>query len=208
MTNESKPNPRNHSQAHTITRARPTSRLSSPRKAVFGRDRCADRAASRWPSSASCSRIHNDKVLAEHTDGAGRAHGDRAAAQAGRAGRQLCAARQRDRLYRFAHLRAHRRLPTRWYYDIGAHVKKGALLAEIATPELDQQLAQAQADLATAQANANNAHIQAERYSDLVKSNAVSQPGHRHLREPGRRHRLGGQLRPGQRAAAARTAVV
>ena len=54
---------------------------------------------------------------------------------------------------------------THWYYDIGARVKKGALLAEIATPELDQQLAQAEADLATAQANANNAHIQAERYT-------------------------------------------
>jgi len=63
---------------------------------------------------------------------------------------------------------------TRWYYDIGARVKKGALLAEIATPELDQQLSQAKADLVTAQANANNARIQADRYSDLVKSNAVS----------------------------------
>src|SRR5271169_3709945 len=63
---------------------------------------------------------------------------------------------------------------TRWYYDIGARVKKGALLAEIATPELDQQLAQAEADLATSQANANNARTQAERYQDLVKSDAVS----------------------------------
>ncbi len=63
---------------------------------------------------------------------------------------------------------------TRWYYDIGARVKKGALLAEISTPELDQQLSQAKADLATAEANANNARIQADRYSDLVKSNAVS----------------------------------
>jgi RND family efflux transporter MFP subunit len=63
---------------------------------------------------------------------------------------------------------------TKWYYDIGARVKKGALLAEIATPELDQQLAQAQADLATAEAGANNAHTQAERYQDLVKSDAVS----------------------------------
>lgn len=62
-----------------------------------------------------------------------------------------------------------------WYDDIGAHVKKGALLAEIATPELDQQLRQAQSDLATAQANANNAQIQAKRYTDLVKSQAVSQ---------------------------------
>ena len=63
---------------------------------------------------------------------------------------------------------------THWYYDIGAHVKKGALLAEIATPELDQQVAQAQADLATAQANATNAKLQADRYSGLVQSNAVS----------------------------------
>ena len=46
---------------------------------------------------------------------------------------------------------------TRWYFDIGARVKKGALLAEIATPEVDQQLAQAEADLNTAQATANNA---------------------------------------------------
>ena len=63
---------------------------------------------------------------------------------------------------------------TKWYYDIGARVKKGALLAEIATPELDQQLAQAEADLTTAQASAGNAKAQADRYTDLVKSDAVS----------------------------------
>jgi RND family efflux transporter MFP subunit len=63
----------------------------------------------------------------------------------------------------------------RWYFDIGARVKKGDLLAVIDTPEVDQQLAQAQADLITAQANANNARIQADRYSDLVKTQAVSQ---------------------------------
>jgi RND family efflux transporter MFP subunit len=63
---------------------------------------------------------------------------------------------------------------THWYFDIGAKVKKGALLAVIATPEIDQQLAQAEADLNTAQANANNARIQAERYTGLVKSDAVS----------------------------------
>jgi RND family efflux transporter MFP subunit len=63
---------------------------------------------------------------------------------------------------------------TRWYFDIGAKVKKGALLAEIATPEVDQQLAQAEAELNTAQANANNARIQAERYTGLVQSDAVS----------------------------------
>lgn len=64
---------------------------------------------------------------------------------------------------------------THWYFDIGARVKEGALLAEIASPEVDQQLAQAQADLNTAQANANNARIQADRYKGLVASNAVSQ---------------------------------
>ena len=41
-----------------------------------------------------------------------------------------------------------------WYHDIGSHVSKGELLAVIETPELDQQLAQAKADLATAQSNA------------------------------------------------------
>ncbi len=61
-----------------------------------------------------------------------------------------------------------------WYFDIGAHVKKGALLADIATPEVDQQLAQAEADLGTAQANANNAKTQSDRYQGLVTSNAVS----------------------------------
>lgn len=64
---------------------------------------------------------------------------------------------------------------TKWYYDIGSHVKKGALLAEIATPELDKQLLQAQADLGTAEANAKNAHAQAQRYQGLVTTNAVSQ---------------------------------
>jgi RND family efflux transporter MFP subunit len=62
-----------------------------------------------------------------------------------------------------------------WYFDIGARVKKGDLLAEISTPELDQQLAQAEADLATAVTNAGNAKVQAERYKGLVASDAVSQ---------------------------------
>jgi len=62
-----------------------------------------------------------------------------------------------------------------WYYDIGSHVKQGDLLAVIETPELDQQLAQAKADLATAQSNAALAKTTAGRYQDLIGSNAVSQ---------------------------------
>jgi RND family efflux transporter MFP subunit len=62
-----------------------------------------------------------------------------------------------------------------WYFDIGAHVKKGDLLAVIDTPELDKQVAQAEADLTTAQTNAGNAKVQSDRYTGLVKSDAVSQ---------------------------------
>jgi RND family efflux transporter MFP subunit len=63
----------------------------------------------------------------------------------------------------------------RWYYDIGSKVQKGALLATIDTPELDRQVTQAEADLVTAQTNAGNAKVQSNRYSGLVKSDAVSQ---------------------------------
>ncbi|HKR27706.1 MAG TPA: efflux RND transporter periplasmic adaptor subunit [Acidobacteriaceae bacterium] len=62
----------------------------------------------------------------------------------------------------------------KWYFDIGTHVKKGQLLATIASPEVDQQLAQARAELATAVSNAKYAKQQAERYTDLLASNAVA----------------------------------
>ncbi len=62
----------------------------------------------------------------------------------------------------------------KWYFDIGAHVKKGQLLADIESPEIDQQLAQAQADLATATTNAQNAATTSKRYQDLLKQDAVS----------------------------------
>jgi RND family efflux transporter MFP subunit len=63
----------------------------------------------------------------------------------------------------------------KWYFDIGAHVKKGQLLAVIETPEVDQQLEQARSNLLTAQANLDLASITKNRYQGLLKSNAVSQ---------------------------------
>ena len=62
-----------------------------------------------------------------------------------------------------------------WYFDIGAHVKQGQLLAVIETPEVDQQLEQARSNLLTAQANLALAAITKTRYQGLLKSNAVSQ---------------------------------
>jgi RND family efflux transporter MFP subunit len=62
----------------------------------------------------------------------------------------------------------------KWYKDIGSRVNKGDLLAEIDTPEVDEQLAQARADLATSQANLKLAGITAERYQELLKSDSVS----------------------------------
>jgi RND family efflux transporter MFP subunit len=62
----------------------------------------------------------------------------------------------------------------KWYFDIGARVKKGDLLATIASPEVDQQLAQAKADLATAESNASYAKQQASRYTSLLANNAVA----------------------------------
>ena len=62
----------------------------------------------------------------------------------------------------------------KWYHDIGSRVRKGDLLAVINAPELDKQLAQAQADLETSQANSNLAKTTAERWRGLVKTRSVS----------------------------------
>jgi RND family efflux transporter MFP subunit len=62
----------------------------------------------------------------------------------------------------------------RWYFDIGAKVKAGAVLAEIDTPEIDQQLAQAQAQLKVAQAARDLAQVTYQRYQDLFKNNVIS----------------------------------
>jgi RND family efflux transporter MFP subunit len=62
-----------------------------------------------------------------------------------------------------------------WQHDIGDKVKAGDLLAEIDTPDLDQQLKQARADLSVAKANAKLAQISAERWQSLAGTDAVAQ---------------------------------
>lgn len=62
----------------------------------------------------------------------------------------------------------------KWYFDIGARVKKGQLMAQIETPELDQQLQVSQADLKSSEANLNLANTTSARYQNLLKSNSVS----------------------------------
>ena len=61
-----------------------------------------------------------------------------------------------------------------WYTDIGSAVKKGQLLAEIDTPEVDQQLAQAIADLATARANEALSNTTNARWKELLETESVS----------------------------------
>ena len=61
-----------------------------------------------------------------------------------------------------------------WYFDIGARVKRGQLLAEIETPELDEQLDQAENQVKTAEANLQLAQVTADRWVYLEKSSVVS----------------------------------
>ncbi len=61
-----------------------------------------------------------------------------------------------------------------WYFDIGARVKKGQLLADIESPEINRQLQQAEEDLKTEQANLQLAQITATRYTDLFKTDSVA----------------------------------
>ncbi len=63
----------------------------------------------------------------------------------------------------------------KWYVDIGDSVTNGQLLAEIETPEVDQELAQARAELDQAKANLNLAKITADRWTELLKSASVSE---------------------------------
>jgi RND family efflux transporter MFP subunit len=62
----------------------------------------------------------------------------------------------------------------KWYHDIGTRVRQGELLADIDTPEVDQQLAQSRAELGTAQANQNLSQITSTRYEGLLQSDSVS----------------------------------
>jgi len=61
-----------------------------------------------------------------------------------------------------------------WRTDIGAHVKKGQVLAEIETPELDQQILRAKADVATAESNWEIADVTAKRWQNLLATDSVS----------------------------------
>ena len=62
----------------------------------------------------------------------------------------------------------------KWYRDIGSHVNKGDILADLDTPEVDQQLLQARADLNTSKANANLSQITTTRFAELLKTDGVS----------------------------------
>jgi RND family efflux transporter MFP subunit len=62
----------------------------------------------------------------------------------------------------------------KWFVDIGQHVVKGQLMATIQTPELDEQLLVAKADLQSAQANLNLANTTSQRYQNLLKQDSVS----------------------------------
>jgi len=62
----------------------------------------------------------------------------------------------------------------KWYVDLGQQVTQGELMATIETPELDEQLQVAQANLQSAQADLNLANTTSDRYQNLLKSDSVS----------------------------------
>ena len=61
-----------------------------------------------------------------------------------------------------------------WYYDIGSEVKAGAILAEIDTPEVDAELAQAQAQLKVAEATRDLSQVTYQRFQDLFKKYVIA----------------------------------
>lgn len=169
MTNESNPNAKPAQEHETA----PTQEPISPRLALIGVV-VVLLVAAILAGVGIWNRMHADKVLADTTE---ELAAPTVIASAPRQGAPVTDFMLPGNVTAYTDSPIYARTSgylTRWYFDIGAKVKKGALLAQISTPEVDQQLAQAQADLATAQANANNARIQAERYSGLVKTDAVS----------------------------------
>jgi RND family efflux transporter MFP subunit len=169
MTNESNPNPQQANHHETAPEQKPI----APRKALVGVAIVLIVAAV-LAGAGMLRRYRADKVLATTTT---ELAAPTVIVAAPKAGAPVDSFILPGNVTSYTDLPIYARTAgylTRWYFDIGARVKKGALLAVIATPEVDQQLAQAQADLNTAQANANNARIQADRYTGLVQSNAVS----------------------------------
>jgi RND family efflux transporter MFP subunit len=174
MSNQENPNPRSVAQPAAHHEHAPEQEPISPRKVAVGLVMLLV-AAVVLAVLGILARTHSNSALAQRTDAA-------AAPTVSVAHAKLGA--PVDEFVLPGNVTAYTDSPiyartdgylVHWYYDIGAHVKKGALLAVIDTPELDKQVAQAQADLATAQTNAGNAKVQADRYTGLVKSDAVSQ---------------------------------
>ena len=80
----------------------------------------------------------------------------------------------------------------RWYVDIGAKVHKGEVLADIESPEVDQQLRQAQADLGVAQADEKIADVTADRWRSAARHRLGLQAGGRREGERGAGERCAG----------------
>jgi RND family efflux transporter MFP subunit len=172
MSNESNPNPQSH-QDHAPDHA-PEQEPISPHKVVIGLV-VVLAAVVVLAVLGILARTHSNSALAQRTDAAAAPTVTIAPAQQGAPAGEFVLP---GNVTAFTDSPIYARTDgylVHWYFDIGARVKKGALLAVIDTPELDKQVAQAQADLATAQTNAGNAKVQADRYTGLVKSDAVSQ---------------------------------
>jgi RND family efflux transporter MFP subunit len=169
MTNESNPNAQSAQHHETA----PEQESISPRKALLGVILVVGLAAA-LAAFGILHRAHADRVLANTTR---ELAAPTVTVAAPRAGSPATSLTLPGNVTAWTDSPIYARTSgylARWYFDIGSKVKKGALLAVISAPEVDQQLVQAKAELNTAQANANNARIQAERYSGLVQSNAVS----------------------------------
>jgi RND family efflux transporter MFP subunit len=172
MSNESNPNPQSH-QDRAPEHA-PEQEPISPHKVVIGLV-VVLAAVVVLAVLGILARTHSNSALAQRTDAAAAPTVTIAPAQQGAPAGEFVLP---GNVTAFTDSPIYARTDgylVHWYFDIGARVKKGALLAVIDTPELDKQVAQAQADLATAQTNAGNAKVQADRYTGLVKSDAVSQ---------------------------------